>query len=173
MVLLLNNVRRTGIVMDTVMDTSIDTSTNTSTNTIVDTVVSSILSSVCRNGMLLPVMSRFTQSVVPEVKTQIASINVSVTPKEEESEDRLGNQIKDAVKDSLRIRMNHISALGNAPGDGIKEPDEDGENTTHVVGAADGTSKGTGMATAFEEEAPDDVEESCAAEDEVTPLVSG
>lgn len=132
------------------MNTIVNTGVHTRSDTVVDTVVGSILSSVCRDGMFLPMMSRFTKRGVPEMKTQIASINISVTPKEEESEDRLGNQIENAIKDSLRIRMNHISALGNAPGDWIKEPDENGENTARVVGATDGTSKSAGMSTAFE-----------------------
>lgn len=55
--------------------------------------------------------------VVAYVKTQSAGIDVTVTPDEESSKDRLGQDIEDTVEYSLGVGRDDVSTFAEAPSD--------------------------------------------------------
>jgi hypothetical protein len=109
--------------------------------------------------------------VVVDVKTETSRVDVAVTEDEESTEDGLGDQIKDTVEDSLRVGRDDVATLADPPGERIQDPEESGERTAHGEAAADILAENIGVTAALPNEDPDDVEESKAAEGEVTPLV--
>lgn len=108
-----------------------------------------------------------------DVQSQSGGINVPVSPKQEETETGLGEDIQDTIEDSLRIGMDKVAALRDAPGDGVEEPQEDGENTAVAIRGADLPAQRTGVLPSVHHERVDDVEESKHAKYPVTPLVAG
>jgi hypothetical protein len=109
--------------------------------------------------------------VVVNVKTETGRVNVTVTEDEESTEDRLGDQIKDTVEDSLRVGRDDVATLTDTPGERVQDPEDSGERAAQGEAAADILAENVGVTTALPDEDPDDVEESKAAEGEVTPLV--
>lgn len=61
-----------------------------------------------------------------------------MAPKEQESEDWLGNQVENAVEDGFRVGMDDIATLGDSPSNRIEKPDKDGEDAACVVCPTDG-----------------------------------
>jgi hypothetical protein len=109
--------------------------------------------------------------VVVDVKTKTGRVNSAVTPDEEGTEDRLGDQVENTVEDGLRVRRDDVATLADTPGDGVEDPEQSGERATQGEAAADILSENVGVAATLPDENPDDVEESNAAKDEVAPLV--
>jgi len=62
--------------------------------------------------------------VVADVQAQSRKIDVAVVPEEQCAEDGLRQQIQDAVKDSLGITGDDISALAETPRNGVQDPKE-------------------------------------------------
>jgi len=109
--------------------------------------------------------------VVVDVETEASRVDVTVTENEESAEDRLGDQIEDTIEDSLRIRRDDIATLTDTPGDRVQDPKEGGERAAHGEAAADILTENVGVTAALPDKDPNNVEESSAAEGEVTPLV--
>jgi hypothetical protein len=109
--------------------------------------------------------------VVVDVKTETGRVNTAVTPDEKGTKDRLGDQVENTVEDSLRVSRDDVATLTDTPGEGVQNPEKSGERATQGEAAADILAENVGMTATLPDEDPDDVEESKAAEGEVTPLV--
>jgi hypothetical protein len=55
---------------------------------------------------------------------------------EKSTEDSLGQNVKNTVEDSLRIRRDDIATLAKTPGNRVDEPKEDSPGTDHRIGSA-------------------------------------
>jgi len=106
------------------------------------------------------------------METKLSWGDGTVTPQEKSTEHWLGEKIQDTVKDGLAIWCNNVATFRKTPGDGIEEPQEDCEDTAGCVGTADIGTQSVGVAAANEDQHVQNVEESKAAEDEVSPLPS-
>jgi hypothetical protein len=60
--------------------------------------------------------------VVLDGKSKTGRVDVLVTPEEEGTEDRLGQEVEDTVEDSLRVGRNEVGTLAYTPGDGVDDP---------------------------------------------------
>lgn len=109
--------------------------------------------------------------VIMDVETKTGRVDTTVTPDKKSTKDRLGEEIKDAVEDSLRVGRDNVAALADTPGDRVKNPEECGERTAQGESLANITAEDIGVTTTFPDEDPDNVGECGATEDEVTPLV--
>jgi hypothetical protein len=109
--------------------------------------------------------------VVVDVKTKTGRVDTAVTPDEKSTEDRLGDQIEDTVEDCLRVRRDDVATLADTPGERVQDPEKSGERTAQSEATTDILAENVGVTAALPDEDPDDVEESKAAEGEVTPLV--
>jgi len=109
--------------------------------------------------------------VVVDVETKTGRVDATVAPDEKSTEDRLGDQVEDTVEDSFRIGGDNIATLADTPGDRVEDPEKSGERAAHGEAAADILAENIGVTATFPDENPDNVKESNAAEDEVTPLV--
>ena len=69
--------------------------------------------------------------------------------------------------------MEDVASLSQTPGDGIEEPQEDGQHATLEIDAVDRWAECAGVLACDESKDIDDVEESKHAEGEETPLVTG
>ena len=49
-----------------------------------------------------------------------------MSPQEESTKDWLGEEVKDAVEDSLRVGGDDVASLTDTPGDGVEEPQTNG-----------------------------------------------
>lgn len=68
--------------------------------------------------------------------------------------------------------MNNVTALSKAPGNGVEEPEEQGEETAHVEGARWAWTNGCGVLASNEEKVVSDEEQGETAKDEVSPLTT-
>jgi len=109
--------------------------------------------------------------VIMDVKTKTGRVDTTVTPDKKSTKDRLGEEIKDAVEDSLRVGRDNVAALTDTPGHRVKNPEECGERTAQGESLANITAEDIGVTTTFPDEDPDNVGECGATEGEVTPLV--
>jgi len=109
--------------------------------------------------------------VVVDVKAHTGGVDVAVTEDEHGAEDGLREQVQDSVKDSLTVAADDVAALAETPGDWVQEPEEGGERTAHEEGSSNVAAESRSVATGLPDELVDDVEESEAGKDEVSPLV--
>lgn len=109
--------------------------------------------------------------VIVDVETKASGVDATVTPDEKSTEDRLGDQVEDTVEDGLGVGRDNVATLTDTPGNGVKDPEKSGERTAHGEAAADVLAEDVGVTATLPDKDPDDVEESDAAEDEVSPLV--
>ncbi len=86
---------------------------------------------VVAHGRLLSV--DWSVVIIADVKAKNCRVDVAVTPEEKGSEDWLGENVKNAVEDCLRIGRNNVSTLTQAPSDGVQEPQENGPSPTDNV----------------------------------------
>ena len=126
---------------------------------------------------------------VADVEAETGDVDVAVAPDEEGAEDGLGHDVEDAVEDSLGVGGDDVAALGQAPGDRVQEPQENGPHAADEVDLGDVGAEGAGVGAAFEDDlgfvrmgkgglgvvgklySPGDEEEGNAAEGVVSPLV--
>ena len=108
--------------------------------------------------------------IIPDMETEPCRIDIAVTPEQQGAEDRLGEEIQDAVKDGLGVRRDDVAALADAPCDRVQEPQEDGEAAADEVDTVDVGSEGGCVLACSYGEGPSDDRERRAAEDEVGPL---
>lgn len=111
--------------------------------------------------------------VIADEETQTGGVNIAVAPQEERAEDGLGHDVEDAVEDGFGVGRDDVAALGEAPGDGVEEPEEDGPDAADEVDAGDVGAERGGVLAGGPGHGPGDPEEGEAAEDEVAPLVEG
>ena len=113
---------------------------------------------------------RWVIIVVTDVETQASRVDTLVAPQEESTEDGLGHDVQHAVEDGLGVGSDEVATLGQSPGDGVKEPEEDGPDTADEVGLADVGAEGGGVLAGGPDDGPGDPEEGDIAKDVVTPL---
>jgi len=85
--------------------------------------------------------------IITDVETKSCWVNVAVSYEEQYTENGLGEDIKNAVENSLGVGRNDIATFGQTPGDGVDEPEEDGPYTADHEGSVD---CGTKCARVFE-----------------------
>jgi hypothetical protein len=106
------------------------------------------------------------------------------------AEDRLGEEVEDAVEDHLLERRDDVAAVGDAPADGVEQPDDREEgswarcqyevtaqlHSVALTGAeirlVDVIAERGRASAGLDEKHPPNVDEGCAAECEVAPLVA-
>lgn len=99
---------------------------------------------------------------VANAKAKTSRIDVSVSPEKQGSKDRLCDEIKNAVEDSLGVRSDQIATFTDAPGDGIENPDNGCKGTAHDKGSTDIRANMLSMQTSFPSENINDVCEGSA-----------
>jgi len=87
-----------------------------------------------------------------------------------DAEHRLGQEIEDAVEDSFGVGGNEIRSLGDTPGDGVDQPDEECQDTAEHVGAVNVRAEELGALATYAGEVPEDVEHGGGAEGPPAPL---
>lgn len=110
-------------------------------------------------------------SRLTEVEANLGGVDLVVSEEQEEAESRLGEDIEDTVEDGLRVGVDDVATLRQTPGNGVEEPEEDGQDTTLEEGRLDRSTKSVGVAATVNNEFVDDKEEGEHAKDPVTPLV--
>lgn len=112
-------------------------------------------------------------SHISYVQAKSSSVNAPVTPDEERTKDRLGQEIKNAVEDCLGVGSDDVAAFAYAPGDRVENPKEGGQGTAIEVSTADVGADVAGVLAGGHGELPHDEKEGSTAEGIVTPLVAG
>lgn len=120
------------------------------------------------NSLLSPRVARLMHD-----KSKLSGVNLVVAEDEQEAEDRLRKNVQDTVKDGLGVGVDDIAALGQAPGDWVEEPQEEGQHATLHERALYGASEGIRVAAAINGKLVGDEEEGGCAEGKVSPLVGG
>ena len=93
-----------------------------------------------------------------------------MTPEQESPKDRLGQDVQDTVKHSLRVGRDDIATFRKPPSNRVEEPEEGGPSADNDVGFRDiGPNRGRVLA-AGPNESPHNPKESEASEDVVSPL---
>lgn len=118
------------------------------------------------NTLLVPRVARLMHN-----ESKLSRINLVVAEDEQEAKDGLGEDIQDTVEDGLGVGVDDIAALGQAPGDRVQEPQEEGQHATLHERALDGSPKGIRMTATINGKLVGDEEEGGRAEGEVSPLV--
>lgn len=108
--------------------------------------------------------------IVADVKTESGRVDITVTPKEESTEDRLSQDIEDAVKDGFRVRRDDVAPLTESPGDRVQEPKKNGPDTADGVRLRDIGPKCRSMLAGSDGNGIGDPKEGKTSEDEVAPL---
>lgn len=111
--------------------------------------------------------------VVTNVESQRRRADVTVAPDQQRTEDGLGEEIQDSVKDTLGVDGDDVSSLTQAPGDGVESPEERGERSTDHKGLAGVGADTIGVLPGLPDQDVEDVEQSGTAESKVSPFVAG
>lgn len=109
--------------------------------------------------------------VITDVQTHAGGLDVSVPEDEHQAEDGLGADVQDAVEDGLGVRVEDVAAFAKTPRDGVKEPNEEGQDATAEEDLVDVVAESLGVLASRHGERVDDPQEGGAAECVVTPLV--
>lgn len=109
--------------------------------------------------------------IISDVKTKSLWVDVAVSEEEESTKDWLGQDIEDTIKDSLGIRSNDVSALGQSPGNWVDEPEEDGPDSADEENSLDVGTNGGCMLQADNANVIGNEEESDHGEGEIAPFV--
>lgn len=99
--------------------------------------------------------------------------DIAMTPEQQESEARLRKNIQYTVENGLGVRADDVTALAQAPSDGVQEPQEDSPSTADRERLSNIGAESIGMSSGLEDDSPCDEQERSASEDEVSPLVVG
>lgn len=97
-------------------------------------------------------------------------IDLTMAPKKKRAVHNLGQDIQHAVKDGFGIRCDHISTLGESPGDGIQKPQEDQVHANGGVCLGYIWTQGARMLASSYRNDICDPEQCNATEDKVAPL---
>lgn len=87
----------------------------------------------------------YTLIVVADVDTKLGERNPTMAIDEEETEDWFGKKVQDTVENGLRVGMEIIAALAQAPSDRIENPEHKSEQCSGIVYARDIGSEGGSM----------------------------
>ena len=98
-------------------------------------------------------------------------VSLGVLTDEKRTEAWLGEDVENAVKDSLRFGADDVASLAQSPSDWVQEPQRDCPDTAKSVDLADIGTKGTSVSAPLENNSVGDEEESDATKGEVSPLV--
>jgi hypothetical protein len=109
--------------------------------------------------------------IVANVKAKNGWVNVAVTPEEQETEDWLGEDVKNTVESGFGIRVDDIATLGKTPGNWVEEPQENGPDTTEQESAMHIGAEKKSVLTCNPEDVPCNTKKSNHAKNEVSPLV--
>jgi hypothetical protein len=75
--------------------------------------------------------------IVIDVEAQSSQINVPVSPDEERTKHRLGQEIQDTVEHGLGVGSNEVTTFADTPCNGVEDPEERGQGATHHESALD------------------------------------
>jgi hypothetical protein len=101
--------------------------------------------------------------VVLDGQTKPGWIDIFMAVDQESAEYRFGEQVEYSVEDSFGVGGDNISTLANTPSNRIGNPQDEGESPAQEETATDIVAKGLRVASRFESELINDVEESRAA----------
>jgi hypothetical protein len=111
--------------------------------------------------------------VILDGKAKTSGVDVPVSPDEESTEARLGQEIENTVEDGLRVGRDDVATLANSPRNRVQDPQESGERSAVEEGLLNITSVGAGMGARFPNQLVHDINERKTTEREVSPLVPG
>lgn len=103
--------------------------------------------------------------------TKLGGIDLIVAEEKQNTKNGLGENIQDTVKDGFGVGVDDITALRQAPGNRVQEPQEEGQHATLHKRALDRPSKGIGVTAAIDGKLVGNKEEGGSAEGEVPPFV--
>ena len=138
----------------------------------VDAVGGTTSRAVLLDGRTSRAAYRWVVIVVADMEPEASGVDVAVAPEKKSTEDGLGHNVKDAVKDGLGIGRDDVAALGEAPGDGVEEPEEDSPNAADDISSGDVSAEGGGVLACGPGYGPGDPEEGDTTKDEVAPLLT-
>lgn len=101
--------------------------------------------------------------IVTDAEAETRWVNVAVTEDEQSTEDRLGEEVENAIEDGLRIGSNDVTSFRNTPGNGVDNPENGGEGTTHQEHATNILAQVVGVDAGFPGELVDDIDQGGAA----------
>ena len=94
-----------------------------------------------------------------------------MAPEEESAEDGLGENVKDTVEDSFRVRCDDVATLAHAPRNGIDAPKTDDPDSAHGVELINICAECGSVAATVEDNRAGNDEEGNDAKDEKSPFV--
>jgi len=109
--------------------------------------------------------------IITDVETHAGAVDALVAQDEHQAEDRLGEDIQNPVEDGFGVGVQDVGTFAESPGDGVKEPDEEGQDATAEEHLVDIAAESLGVLAGRHGERVNDIQEGGAAEGEVTPLV--
>lgn len=109
--------------------------------------------------------------VITNVQAHAGGLNALVADDEHQAEEGFGAGVQDAVEDGLRVGVEDIAAFAETPGDGVEEPDEQGQDATAEEDLVDVAAESLGVLATRYGERVDDPQEGGAAERVVAPLI--
>ena len=108
---------------------------------------------------------------VVDMETKSAGVDVAVAKEKHGAEDWLGDQVEDTIEDSLGVGVDKVATLRNAPSNGVKEPNPNGQDTAGHEGLVDIVAECVRVLAADACQHIDDVKEGGITEGEISPLV--
>ena len=117
----------------------------------------------------LLVMGRCILLYVSDGKTELSRTNIPVAVNQQKAEDWFGNNIENTVEHGFTIGVDDVAAFGKTPGDGVQEPNTNGEDTALVEGTGWVGTQSAGMATSNEDEGVNDIAERQHSKNPVAP----
>ncbi len=113
---------------------------------------------------LLIMMPRCNLISIVNRESQSGRIDIPVSHDQRDTEDRLRQEVENAVEDSFTVGRDEIGALGDSPRDGIDRPDEQRQDTAEHVGPIDVRAQHLGASATLAGELVEDVEHGDGAE---------
>ena len=109
--------------------------------------------------------------VVANVQPKTCWVDATMAPDQKGTEDRLCEEVKNAVESGLRVWGNKVPTLTEAPGNRIEDPEESRQGTAHEEGSTNILTQSTGGSARIPDKRPDDEAKRDTAEAVVTPLI--
>ena len=116
------------------------------------------------------ILAQINASARGEHTAKSSGFNVTMTPEQESTKDRLGHNVQDTVEHRLGVGGDDVATLGKSPSNWVEEPEEGGPPADNNVGPRNIGSNGSCVLTAGPDESPRNPKESEASEDVVSPL---
>lgn len=101
--------------------------------------------------------------VIADSHTDRCRVDIAVAPNEKSTENRLSDEVEDAVEDGLRVGRDDVATLAETPGNGVQEPQECGQGAAVCEALANFGAVAGRVTASFPDELVKDVEQSDAA----------